>query len=160
MEIRENEKAAAGYRILRHVAAAHGVAMLACVVLVETLIRNGFTAPALITDTTLATALLLLVSTALFFAGGRVRDGMLQPRFDALEEALVPGERLRRMLSANVVAFAACEVAGFLGLLLFFLGGTRTEFYLLNLLGAIFLGLRMPNPRQWQAWYAQRTRLR
>src|SRR5512135_1230582 len=106
MEIRENEKAMAGYGRLRLAMGAQLAILAFYALIVEFLLRSGFTAPVLFSDPQPVRIVLLLLAAGLFLLSGHLRTRMLQPRFDALEEALVPGERLRRMLIANVVAFA------------------------------------------------------
>jgi hypothetical protein len=160
MEIRENDKAMAGYRRLRLVAGAQAFTLVLYALIVEFLARSGFSPAPLIPDPGLMRAALLLVAVALFFGSGRLRDHMLQPRFDALEQALVPGERLRRMMTACVVAFALCDGVAILGLVFFFVGGGRFDFYLFLLLAAVFMALRFPGAQQWQEWYGRRARLR
>lgn len=160
MEIRENEKAMEGYRRMRLVAGAQAFTLVLYALVVEFLVRSGFNPAPLIADPGMVRAVLLLIAVALFFGSGRLRDHMLQPRFDALEQALVPGERLRRMMTASVVAFALCDLVAILGLVFFFVGGSRFDFYLFLLLAAIFMALRFPGAVQWQEWYARRARLR
>ena len=111
-------------------------------------------------DLDLIRVLILLISVGVFFAAGRLRTRMLQPDFADMAQVLVPGERVRRMITANIIAFALCDAVALVGLVLFLLGGAREDFYTFLVLALIFLLIRWPRTEQWQAWYAARGRLR
>jgi hypothetical protein len=160
MEIRESEKAAAGYRSLKLIGLAHGAGLAIYVSTVEWLGYMGVNASPTTVDLNLVRTLLLLVSVALFFLAGRLRERVLVSGLLSVEQALVPGARVRHMIAANLVVFALCDLTALFGLVLFLLGGTRQEFYVFVILALIFFAIRFPRPAQWQTWYAVRGQMR
>jgi hypothetical protein len=137
---------------------AQGAGLALYVLLVELLAKPGDAQPNAELD--LIRTTFLVVAVALFIFAGRLRKYLLAPERASVEEALVPGARLRRMTLANVAALALCEGEAVFGLIVVLAGGPRQDFYLFAVLALVSMLIHFPRPTQWHAWYAARGQRR
>ena len=161
MEIRTSEKAQNSYRLIKWIGLFHLGGIFLYAMIFEAL--EGSCAPGqVVVSTGLLRSALVVISVLVFFSAGYLRRRILWPSrlASAVDQALVPGERLQRMVRATTLSFVLCDVVALFGMVIFFLGGTRTDFYLFLVLAAIFLAIQFPAPEQWQHWYSARGRFR
>ena len=111
------------------------------------IVRLGDRAP-------IASSTLQIVRLAIFVAGlvvfvaARVaRRAMLRKTADDGLEVL-----LGRLARASVVTSALSEAPAVLGLALFFVGGVRTDFYVMALLSLAMFAMYFPRMSVWKDW--------
>lgn len=63
---------------------------------------------------------------------------------------------LQRLQTAAIITFALSEVPAVLGLVLFILGGSATDFYLFLLISLFSFSLTFPKFSQWEEWGRKR----
>jgi F0F1-type ATP synthase membrane subunit c/vacuolar-type H+-ATPase subunit K len=59
------------------------------------------------------------------------------------------------LVTAAVVTFGLCEVPAIFGLVLYFLGRSTSDFYLLLLVSLFFFSIHFPRFSQWEEWFKQ-----
>jgi len=65
---------------------------------------------------------------------------------------------IQRLQTAAIITFALSEVPAILGLVLFFLGRSRTDFHIFLLFSLFLFTIYFPKFSQWEEWYRQQTR--
>jgi F0F1-type ATP synthase membrane subunit c/vacuolar-type H+-ATPase subunit K len=63
---------------------------------------------------------------------------------------------IQRLMTAAVITYAFCESIAVIGLILYFLGGSHTDFYAFMLISLFFFSVYFPNYRRWEAWMKDR----
>lgn len=63
---------------------------------------------------------------------------------------------IQKLIAASVASFALCESIGILGLVLFLLGGSSTDFYVFLLISLFFFSVYFPNYGRWEEWMRDR----
>jgi hypothetical protein len=63
---------------------------------------------------------------------------------------------LQRLTTAAGVTYALCELPAGLGLVLFLLGRSESDFYLFLLISLFSFSVSFPKFSQWEEWYRQR----
>ena len=61
----------------------------------------------------------------------------------------------QRLLTASIVALAMCEAIAIYGVVLFLLGGQRTDFYGFAAFALVGFAVYFPRRSQWEAWAQQ-----
>ncbi|HET6364271.1 MAG TPA: hypothetical protein VFG02_04425 [Nitrospirota bacterium] len=59
---------------------------------------------------------------------------------------------IQRLMTAAVITYAFCELIAVLGLVLYFLGGSPTDFYVFMLISLFFFSLYFPKYGRWEEW--------
>jgi hypothetical protein len=60
--------------------------------------------------------------------------------------------KIQKLFSMTIITYALCESIAIYGLLLFFVGGKRFDFYSLMILSLIFFAVYFPRYPQWKEW--------
>jgi hypothetical protein len=63
---------------------------------------------------------------------------------------------IQRLMTAAVITYALCELIAVLGLALFFLGGSSTDFYVFMLISLFFFSVYFPKYGRWEEWMRER----
>jgi hypothetical protein len=63
---------------------------------------------------------------------------------------------IQRLMTAAVVTYAFCESIAVLGLILYFLGGSPTDFYVFMLISLFFFSVYFPKYGRWGEWMKDR----
>jgi len=66
--------------------------------------------------------------------------------FDNMEEAII------RLSRTSIITSALCETPAIFGLILFLLGGLRSDCYVLLVLSGVYLILFFPRYQNWEKW--------
>ncbi len=67
------------------------------------------------------------------------------------EEARSP--MIQRLLIVTIISYALCESVAIYGLILFFIGGSRLDFYTFLILSLICFAVYFPRYNQWEEWW-------
>ena len=59
---------------------------------------------------------------------------------------------IQRLMTAAVITYAFCESIAVLGLILYFLGGSPTDFYVFMLISLFLFSVYFPKYRRWEEW--------
>ena len=96
------------------------------------------------------------ISAALFFVVRIVTGAMLGPGGERTGSASAAGgPPIAKLQTAAIVTFAICEVPAVLGLVLYFLGRSMTDFYLFLLISLFCFATYFPRFGQWEEWFRQ-----
>jgi hypothetical protein len=63
---------------------------------------------------------------------------------------------IQRLMTAAVITYAFCESIAVLGLILYFLGGSPTDFYVFMLISLFFFSVYFPKYSRWEEWMKDR----
>lgn len=97
--------------------------------------------------------LLIRIVNRILLKTGADRPGMRgERRFPEQEDVLDTGP----LVNAAVITFALCEVPSVLGLVLYFLARSVTDFYLFLIISLFAFSFHFPRFSQWEAWAKQR----
>jgi len=55
-------------------------------------------------------------------------------------------------MTAAVITYAFCESIAVLGLVLYFLGGSSTDFYVFMVISLFFFSVYFPKYERWEEW--------
>jgi len=67
------------------------------------------------------------------------------------EEARSP--MVQRLLIVTIISYALCESVAIYGLILFFIGGSRLDFYTFLILSLIYFAAYFPRYNGWEEWW-------
>jgi hypothetical protein len=127
---------------------AFGASLATCLVLVEVVRRSRPVADAVPVLDQIRIAL-FVVAAVVVFASTVVKSFMLR------QAPPDPALRLARVRSATILAAAMAELPALLGLVLFILGGSQNDFYILAVVSLYMLVRHFPRREPWDA-YVQR----
>ena len=63
---------------------------------------------------------------------------------------------IQRLMTAAIITYAFCESIAVLGLILYFLGGSATDFYVFMLISLFFFSVYFPKYGRWEEWMKDR----
>ncbi len=127
---------------------ALGVSLVTCLVVVEVFRRSRPVTPAITGLDQIRIALFVVVAVLIFTSTVLKSLLLRQPSPD-------PALRLARMRTATILAAAMAELPAMLGLVLFILGGSQNDFYVLAIVSLYMLVRHFPRREPWDA-YVQR----
>ena len=61
-------------------------------------------------------------------------------------------QKVQKLLNAAIVSYAFCEAPALYGLVLFFIGKEKFDFYLLSAISIISFAIYFPRYHQWEEW--------
>jgi F0F1-type ATP synthase membrane subunit c/vacuolar-type H+-ATPase subunit K len=63
---------------------------------------------------------------------------------------------IQRLVTATVITYAFCESIAVFGLIMYFLGGSPTDFYVFMLISLFFFSVYFPKYGRWEEWMKDR----
>jgi len=104
---------------------------------------------------------LIGLAAVIFFVIRFVNGLLLKPKGnegtsrDARSRQSVAAPELGVLTTAAVVTYGLCEAPAVFGLVLFFLGGNSSDFYLFLLCSLFYFAVYFPKFSQWEEWYRE-----
>jgi F0F1-type ATP synthase membrane subunit c/vacuolar-type H+-ATPase subunit K len=94
------------------------------------------------------------ISVVLFFMIRIVNAAMLGSGGERTGPAAAENPAaIQKLQAAAMVTFALCEVPAVIGLVLYFIGGNMTNFYLFLMISLFCFAAYFPRFSQWEEWY-------
>ncbi len=92
------------------------------------------------------------VSFAQFVVIGFVRGAVLRSKSHESVDTLI-----EKLVRANIITLALCELPALFGLVLFFIGGFYTDFYILLGVSMLMLFFYFPKYNRWKEWIRKKA---
>jgi hypothetical protein len=127
---------------------AFGASLVTCLVMVEVFRRSG-PVPTAVPGLDQIRIALFAVAAVLIFTSTVIKSLLLR------QASADPRLRLARVRTATILAAVMAEFPALLGLVLFILGGSQNDFYILAVVSLYMLVRHFPRREPWDA-YVQR----
>jgi hypothetical protein len=164
MELQNNPHLDRSYRIARLMAILLLAGQLIYLVVIEVMAASGSTSSrSLLPQVPLLKPLFYGIAVLVLIVSAWLRNRLLgggAALRQMVAQLLAPQERQQQMVKALQVAMTVAGVPGVLAVVLFLLGGDRTECYPLLVIAVLGQIRLFPRRSDWERWYAQRTAFR
>ena len=127
---------------------AFGASLVTCLVMVEVFRRSG-PSPTAVPGFDQIRIALFAVAAVLIFTSTVIKSLLLR------QASADPALRLARVRTATILAAVMAELPALLGVVLFLLGGSQNDFYILAVVSLYMLVRHFPRREPWDA-YVQR----